>query len=355
MKRRTFALGLAASAAMTALASRPRQAGAQARDQAPDSDGITHLPMPAPWGADGPHGVETVTGVWTDRARDRAVPWLIRLPVTAAPAAPVVVFSHGLGGSRDGGARMSNRLASHGYAVVHIQHPGSDIAIWGGVRPQIDTIDRAELARRAGDPRVAMARFRDVPFAVSQIRAMARDALAGRLDVERMAMSGHSYGAVTTQVAAGQVFAGGASLPVDAFSAFVAMSPSGDRGGNDQAAFARVNRPFMCLTGTEDSFALNAAVGSAADRLRVYAALPPRIPAVQVVLTGGDHFVFDGRVLTGGPRPGDARHQAIIDASVLAFLDGHLRNDAAARAFLREGLAAAAGPDARIDWRSVGA
>jgi dienelactone hydrolase len=294
-----------------------------------------------------------MTGVWTDRARDREVPWLIRLPHASAPTAPVVVFSHGLGGSREGGARLSQHLASHGYAVVHIQHPGSDISIWGGVRPNLQTTDRTELARRAGDPRVAMARFRDVPFAVSQIRAMARDALAGRLDSARMAMTGHSYGALTTQVAAGQIFAGGASMPVDDFSAFVAMSPSGDRNGNDQTAFAQVNKPFMCLTGTEDSFALNAAVTSAADRLRVYAALPPRVPAVQVVLTGGDHFVFDGRILTGGPRPMDARHQAIIDASILAFLDGHLRDDRTARAFLREGLAPACGPDARIDWRAV--
>ena len=355
MERRTFALGLAASAALTALAARPRRANAQTSDPAPATDAPAHPPMPSPWGADGPHGVETVTGVWTDTARERAVPWLIRLPAASAPAAPVVVYSHGLGGSRDGGARLSNRLASHGYAVVHIQHAGSDTAIWGGVRPRLDTTDRTELARRAGDPRVALARFRDVPFAVTQIRAMARDALAGRLDVARMAMSGHSYGAITTQVAAGQIFAGGASLPVDAFSTFVAMSPSGDRGGDDRGAFAQVSKPFMCLTGTEDSFALNAAVGSAADRLRVYAALPPQIPAVQVVLTGGDHFVFDGRILTGPPRPGDARHQAIIDASVLAFLDGHLRDDRAARAFLREGLAQAAGADARVDWRAVAA
>lgn len=340
MRRRTFALGLAASATLAGMVGAPRRVLAQTA-------------MPAPWGEPGPHGVEVLTGVWTDAARNRDVPWLIRLPAAPAPPAPVVVFSHGLGGSREGGARLSNRLASHGYAVVHIQHAGSDTAIWGGVRPQIDQVDRAALARRAADPRVVLARFADTPFAVTQIRAMAREGLAGRIDVERMAMSGHSYGALTTQVAAGQIFPGGASMPVEGFSAFVAMSPSGDRAGNDRAAFAKVGKPFMCLTGTEDSFALNASVTSAADRLRVYAALPKDTPAVQVVLKDGDHFVFDGRILTGPPRPGDARQQAIIDASVLAFLDAMLREDRAARGFLREGLATAVGPDARIDWRAL--
>lgn len=339
MQRRTFAFGLAAAASCAALA-QPRRAHAQTA-------------MPGPWGVAGPFTVETLTGVWTDGARSRAVPWLLRLPASPAPPAPVVVYSHGLGGSREGGARMSAHLASHGYAVVHIQHAGSDTGIWGGVRPQIDRVDRAALARSAGDPRVVIARFGDVPFAVQQIRAMARETLSGRLDTERMAMSGHSFGAITTQAAAGQLFPGGASMPADGFSAFIAMSPSGDRAGNDQAAFAKITKPFMCLTGTEDSFALNAAVTSAADRLRVYAALPKQVPAVQLVLAGGDHFVFDGRILTGGPRPGDARHQAIIDAGVHAFLDAMLREDPAARAFLRGGLAAAAGPDARVDWRAI--
>ena len=340
MERRAFTLGLAAATALGALGSAPRQARAQ-------------TDMPTPWGAAGPFEIETLTGVWTDAARNREVPWLMRLPVAKAPPAPMVVYSHGLGGSREGGARLSARLASHGYAVAHLQHAGSDVAIWGGVRPQIDRIDRGALARQVADPRVSVARFADVPFAVGRIRAMAGEALAGRLDTTRMAMAGHSFGALTTQVAAGQIFPGGASLPVDAFSAFVAMSPSGDRAGNDRAAFARITRPFMCLTGTQDSFALNAAVTSAADRLRVYAALPKDTPAVQVVLTDGDHFVFDGRILTGAPRPGDARQQAIIDASVLAFLDAMLREVRAARAFLRDGLARAAGADARIDWRAV--
>jgi dienelactone hydrolase len=340
MQRRAFTLGLATATSLGAAL------GIAARVRA-------QTDMPSPWGATGPFRIETVSGVWTDAAREREVPWLMRLPAAGAPPAPVVVYSHGLGGSRDGGARLSTHLASHGYAVVHLQHLGSDTSIWGGMRPRIDTVDRAALLRRVADPRVSLARFGDAPFAVEQIRGLARDGMEGRLDVARMAMAGHSFGALSTQVAAGQVFPGGGSMPVDAFSAFIAMSPSGDRDGNDRAAFADVRKPFMCLTGTDDSFALNAAVTSAADRLRVYSALPHAVPAMQVVLTGGDHFVFDGRILTGAPRPADVRHQAIIDAGIHAFLDGMLREDRKARSFLREGLARAAGPDALIDWRAL--
>lgn len=142
-------------------------------------------------------------------------------------------------------------------------------------------------------------------------------------------------------------------MPAHGFRAFIAMSPSGDRDGNDEAAFARVSEPFLMMTGTEDSFALNPSVTSAEDRLRPYYALPEGVPAVLVNLKGGDHFVFSGSILANGPRPDDSRHHQIIDAAVLAFLDAWLMDDEDARQWLVSGLPRFAGEDAAISSRNI--
>ena len=302
----------------------------------------------------GQYRVGIERGVWLDTSRDREVPWLIRYPSDAAGPRPVLLFSHGLGGSREGLARLSAFLASHGYVVVHVQHKGSDTAIWNGVRPDLKTVDRSALLKVASDRSVLLNRFADIPFALEQLHDMAETGpMAGRLDMDRVAMSGHSFGAVTTQVAAGQVFAGGVSMPVDGFRAFIAMSPSGDRNGNDKQAFANVSEPFLMMTGTQDSFALNPSVSAASDRLRPYRALPATLPAVLVNLVGGDHFAFSGGILTDEPRPKDPRYHEIIDATVLAFLDAFLMDDAGAREWLENDLPGFAGSDAEIEMRNI--
>ncbi|MBY9067488.1 hypothetical protein K1X12_11290 [Hyphomonas sp. WL0036] len=305
--------------------------------------------------APGPYKVETERGKWHDAKRDRDVPWLIRYPQDTDGPRPVMVFSHGLGGSREGLPRMSEFLVSHGYIVVHVQHPGSDVSMWKGVRPDPATVDRGAMLKTASDPAVMLNRFADIPFAMGELGKMAVDGkFAGKIDMGRVAMSGHSFGAVTTQVAAGQVFKTGAAMPADGFRAFIAMSPSGDRDGDDKAAFANVTKPFLMMTGTEDGFALNPSVETAEDRLQPYYGLPEGLPAVLVNLTGGDHFVFSGSILTRGKdRPLDPRHHEIIDAAVLAFLDAYLMDDPGAREWLANGLAGLARTDASIETRNV--
>ena len=79
--------------------------------------------------ADAPPGPAYVDEVWTDAARQRAVPVRLRWPDASRHAGPwpVVLFSHGLGGTRDGGAVWAAAWAAAGFAVVQLQHPGSDL------------------------------------------------------------------------------------------------------------------------------------------------------------------------------------------------------------------------------------
>jgi predicted dienelactone hydrolase len=297
------------------------------------------------------------TGVWRDARRNRDVPFLIRLPKDCGTSpAPVVIMSHGLGGSREGLSRLGERLASRGYIVVHPQHLGSDTSIWEGTRPQIGTIDRAAIARKVADPRVTLDRFLDIPFVLSQVRLVNQSGpLQGRFDLTRTAMAGHSFGAVTTQAMAGQRFPNGSAMPDAGFKAYIAMSPSGARGGGDLMAFSALRGPILFLTGSEDNFSISPQPASPLDRRKPYEFMPSNQAGALITLNGGDHFVFDGRAITGQTRPNDARLQSIIDAASVAFLDATLKNDAGARQWLlTAGFADFAKRDATLEtkgWR----
>ena len=53
-------------------------------------------------------------------------------PKAATAACPVVIFSHGLAGSKEGYGFLGKRWAEHGYVAIHPDHPGSDTAAFRG-------------------------------------------------------------------------------------------------------------------------------------------------------------------------------------------------------------------------------
>jgi predicted dienelactone hydrolase len=142
---------------------------------------------------------------WKDAARVRDVPVKIYYPETGKGPFPVIVFSHGLGGSRDGYEYLGRYWAGHGYVSVHLQHLGSDTGAWKGkLRPM------AEMKKAAADPRNAFDRVLDVRFAIDQLERLNRDdkQFTGRLDLAHLGMAGHSFGAWTTLAVVGQRSAG---------------------------------------------------------------------------------------------------------------------------------------------------
>lgn len=75
-------------------------------------------------------GVKTTDQTWHDAARDRDVPVRIYLDDAAKSPAPVILLSHGLGGSRAAMGYAAEAWAAHGYVCVGLQHAGSDEGIW---------------------------------------------------------------------------------------------------------------------------------------------------------------------------------------------------------------------------------
>lgn len=265
-----------------------------------------------------------------DRARDRQIPLRVYLPPATDPA-PVALFSHGLGGSREGNAFLGRHWAARGYVAVFLQHPGSDDRVW---RDE-PVLRRMAAMRRAANADNFLLRVADVSAVLDEFARWHRGnrhPLAGRLDLEHVGMSGHSFGALTTQAVSGQTALGGRVSYADGrIDAAVAFSPSGPRAGDPARAFGSVSIPWLLMTGTKDV----APIGDAdlESRLAVFPALPPG-GKYELVLDGAEHSAFTDRALPGDTDARNPNHHRVMLALTTAFWDAYLRNDAAARAWL---------------------
>ena len=264
-----------------------------------------------------------------DAARQRDIPIRVFLPATAA-AAPVVLFSHGLGGSRENAAYLGEHWAARGYVVVAMQHIGSDESVWKGVRP----VQAIAAMKRAASAENLMLRLADVPAVLDQLarwQTTRGHTLAGRLDLTHVGMSGHSFGAVTTQGVSGQSMPGRGAQFTDArIDAALILSPSAPRAGSAAQAFGKVALPWLLMTGTEDTSPIGDI--DVADRLAVYPALPPG-SKYELVLDGAQHSAF-GDVQGMRTAKRNPNHHRVILGLSTAFWDAYLKNDTAARAWL---------------------
>ena len=300
--------------------------------------------------ADAAFKVATFETEWRDSARDRVVPVKIYYPSDATVPCPVIVFSHGLGGSREGYRYLGEAWAAHGYISVHVQHAGSDTDAIRGLR-MIENFRKA-----AADPANAVNRPLDIRFAIDRLAALNADdafPLHGRMDLVRLGVAGHSYGAFTTMAVTG------ARIPIlgnqpryldPRIKAAIAMSTPNTPGNETDAAFDAVRIPIFHMTGTEDgspgkfaSVTVDAVVGNTPPiaRRRPFDHTCNAI-AYLLTFTGGDHMVFSGRMT--GKRAKDAEFQALICSGSITFWDAYLKNDTAALRWLEtDGFATALG------------
>ena len=282
-----------------------------------------------------------VDETWIDTSRKRALPVRLRWPDPGLYPGerPVVLFSHGLGGTRDGGAVWGEAWASAGFVVLHLQHPGSDLAAVRAVASSF--ADKAGLRAAAG-PAQLVARLQDVGFVLDEIsrrHAAGQDRWA---TVRRTAvgMSGHSFGAHTTLAMAGQRYAASDGVNEPRIASFIAFSPTVPALGDAQRAFDRMIRPLLSATGTRDQDVMGN--GATPDRrMAVFAALPPGGKG-HLVLQDADHMTFggqQGRAVDIVQRESVARdlqaaHHALVATITTDWWRATLQDDSAARARL---------------------
>lgn len=267
----------------------------------------------------------------TDTPRNREIPLRVYLPVSTNAAA-VVLFSHGLGGSRENNGFLGRHWAARGYAAVFLQHPGSDESVWKSESAG----KRLGAMKGAADAKNYLLRVKDVPTvldALAEWNAKAGDPLRGRLDLEHIGMSGHSFGALTTQGVSGQQGRlQKLSFTDPRIDAAVMFSPSTPTAGGDPAkAFGSVKIPWLLLTGTRDVSIIGGA--TLEHRLGVYPALPPG-SKYELVLHNAEHSAFSERALPGDKQTRNPNHHRLMLATTTAFWDAYLRGDKEAREWL---------------------
>jgi predicted dienelactone hydrolase len=274
--------------------------------------------------------IEIVDMVVRDEVRKRDIPILIYLP-SEKKRVPVILFSHGLGGSRYGCSYLGYHWSSRGYIVVYIQHPGSDASIWQG----LTFAERQFALTAAANTENFLLRVKDVSVVLDYL-LLWNDTpyhfLESCLDLEHIGMAGYSFGAVTTQAVSGQVFFPyPTTLTDERIRAALLLSPSYPSGQNLNIAFSNVCIPWMLMTGTRDVSPIKTMAPD--ERLKVFQALPPG-GKYEVVLFNAEHSVFSdssSSFETGSQNP---NHHRVILALSTAFWDTWLYENKEAKDWL---------------------
>jgi dienelactone hydrolase len=300
-RRPGFKLGLGlvsvitAAAVLMGCAGNAQQQAWNSRNPARAQALAAAVPMPAS------ESFEQLDLSWQDDARQRPVLARMYLPASTAtkPAsAPLVVFSHGIGGSREGYSYIGKYLAAQGIAALHVQHAGSDRNLWFG--NPLGMVFRLQNAARDTE---AIDRAHDLSFALTQVLQDAK--LAPRLDAQRIAAAGHSYGANTTLLLAGaRVQRAGRNIDLrdTRVKAAVVISAPPFYGETDpKAILGGIDLPTLHITATGDEIVIPGYYSAAQDRVRVYEATgTPEAKKLLAVFKDGSHSMFTDRLGTGG-------------------------------------------------------
>ena len=281
---------------------------------------------------------------WFDAGRSRPVPVKIYYPAAGNGPFPVVLFSHGLGRTREDCAYLGTHWAGRGYVSVFVEHAGSDEAVWRGkVQP------KKHLKEAYENPATMRNRPLDMRFALDQLERLKRDGdpLAVRLDFDRIGAAGCDLGAETVLALAGQVLPSGIIFSDHRIRAVIAMSPPVSVGQVPlDIAYKDIRVPCLYLTGCED----DGIIGTTKAYQR-------RIPfdntfgadQYLAIFFGGDHMIYAGHIRQRETEK-DARFQPLIrDASTL-FWDAYLQEKPEAIVAMQgTGLNALLGPSASVE------
>ncbi|MEH2445226.1 MAG: alpha/beta hydrolase [Nostoc sp.] len=135
-----------------------------------------------------------------DQKRNRQIPVDIYWSTAATANKPVIVFSHGFGSVRTDLRYLAEHLASHGYVVAALEHPGSNEA---------NTNSAFQGKTRVVMPQEFLNRPQDISFVLDELEKLNRTAnnpLQGKLATNKVMVIGYSFGGGTALALAGAEF-----------------------------------------------------------------------------------------------------------------------------------------------------
>lgn len=147
---------------------------------------------------------QNISFTFDDRSRDRSLPVDIYLPQSAGENSqnsqkqpfPLIVISHGIASDRYAFVYLAKHLASYGFAVVVLEHPGSNAQRF-----------QQYFAGLAGppEPMEFINRPLDVKYVLDELQRLEKSDpnLQGKLNFQQVGAIGHSYGGYTVLALAG--------------------------------------------------------------------------------------------------------------------------------------------------------
>jgi predicted dienelactone hydrolase len=140
--------------------------------------------------------VEVLSFNFNDRKRDREIPVDIYWSKDASLNKPIIVFSHGLGSIKTDLQYLAQHLASHGYVVAALEHPGSnETHVKKALALQGPLLEAEEFLNRP----------KDISFVLDNLKLVNNSAgvLQGKLASDKVMVVGYSLGGATALSIAG--------------------------------------------------------------------------------------------------------------------------------------------------------
>ena len=287
---------------------------------------------------------------WFDAARYRSIPVRIYWPTQIQEKCPVIIFSHGLGGSNEKCAYLGQAWAAQGFVSVHVQHPGIDDQVWKGkIRPV------KELRDMYSQHWSGRTQANDIRFVLNQLDWLVADgnSFGQMLDMAHVGVAGYDLGGLAAMLVAGQQPPDrGTSLHDPRVKAIVVMSPP----VADQMSFAPVSygamtTPALFFTGTED----DGVVGpTKASQRRIPFDYMQGQDRFLITYQDAGHLIYSGHFLPMKSLD-DQKYQANIAQTSLLFWRAYLKEEPAVHAYFHgRSLGSIVGVLGRIERRLGG-
>jgi predicted dienelactone hydrolase len=271
---------------------------------------------------------------------------------------PVIIFSHGTGGSKDSYSRLGEFWASHGYISIHPTHADS-LALRG------ETIGEGNLRRILAsilkDSDSWQERASDISLIIDSLSKIENQApqLKGKIDSDHLGVGGHSFGAYTAQLIGGATIdipngPKGKSFADHRVKSVLLLSPQGTgQQGLTRSSWDQMKLPMMVITGSLDG----GAQGQGPEWKKEPFEFAPLGNKYLIFIQNANHFSFGGNLVqerglgdasenlsgttSNEPRisPRRGRQQELIFDYVkitsLAFWDGYLKDNNNAQDYLK--------------------
>ena len=287
--------------------------------------------------ATGPHTVTEVTDiVLHDAKRNKDLHLRVFYPNEPGNY-PVIVFSHGAGGSQTCCDALTRHWASYGYITLQPTHEDSAVQRRNSGEENIQFLQAVREALKK--PALWESRPLDISFVLDSLPELQKriPALAGKMDTARVGVGGHSMGAFTADAIAGALV----DLPGHPATNFfdqrvksvLLLSPQGPgEFGLTDHSWDHVALPLMSMTGSLDNGATHQ--GPSWKKIPFDRSQPG--DKYHLFIEGANHMSFiTGQTLLPTRA---AQAEAILgytNSASLAFWDAYLKNDATAKQYLQ--------------------